>query len=204
MLLKLFNICYRYETQEDPLFLNVNLEIANHAKTGLIGDNGTGKTTLLKIILGEETPDTGQILTGSQLQIGYSAQDLAHLHAENSILTEVTAAARERPDWVRTVLGCLRLEQEKVFQPISALSPGEKNKVSIAKILLSHANFLVLDEPTNHLDIRTREMLEDALIAFTGTMLFVAHDRRFIEKVATEIWDFWAEEAAGNPESSVD
>lgn len=176
------------------LFHELDFAIRTGDRIALTGPNGCGKTTLLKMILGIEPPDAGQILMGSQIQIGYSAQDLAHLNDENSILAEVSRLARTEPDWVRTVLGCLQLEQDKVFLPIGQLSPGEKNKVSIAQILLSQANFLLLDEPTNHLDIRTREMLEEALTGFGGTILFVSHDRRFIETVATEIWNFWDDE----------
>lgn len=189
------------------LFHELDFVIRSGDRIALMGPNGCGKTTLLKIILGKEKPDTGEILSGSRLKIGYSAQDLTHLNDEESILTEVSATTQAQQDWVRTVLGCLELEQDKVFQPVGQLSPGEKNKVSIAKILLSHANFLVLDEPTNHLDIRTREMLEDALVSFTGTILLVSHDRRFIEKVATDIWNFWtppAAEVSNHLESDVD
>jgi len=173
------------------LFRNLDFFIPVGARVALTGPNGCGKTTLLKIILGEERPDSGEIILGHNLNIGYSAQELSHLNPENSILAEVMSQTTDDESWVRTVLGCLKLEQNKVFQTVGTLSLGEQNKVSIAKILLSHANFLILDEPTNHLDILSREILESALLDYPGTILFVSHDRRFIEKVATSVWNFW-------------
>jgi ATP-binding cassette subfamily F protein 3 len=174
------------------LFHDLNFSIRSGQRIALMGPNGCGKTTLLKIILGQEKPDAGEILLGHNLTIGYSSQELTHLIHANSILNEVMSSAQEDQTWVRTVLGCIKIEQDKVHQPIHSLSLGERNKVSIAKTLLSHANFLILDEPTNHLDIRTREIFESALLEYPGTVLFVSHDRRFIERIAEEVWDFWA------------
>ncbi|MBN2091677.1 ABC-F type ribosomal protection protein [candidate division KSB1 bacterium] len=176
---------------EKVLFHDLNFSIRSGQRIALLGPNGCGKTTLLKIILGQEKADSGEILLGHNLTIGYSSQELTHLIHANSILNEVMSSAQEDQTWVRTVLGCIKIEQDKVHQPIHSLSPGERNKVSIAKILLSHANFLILDEPTNHLDIRTREIFESALEDYPGTVLFVSHDRRFIENIAQEVWNFW-------------
>lgn len=177
--------------RENVLFHDLNFSIRSGQRIALMGPNGCGKTTLLKIILGQEKADSGKILLGHNLTIGYSSQELTHLVHTNSILNEVMSSAQEDQTWVRTVLGCLKIEQDKVHQPIHSLSLGERNKVSIAKILLSHANFLILDEPTNHLDIRTREIFESALMDYPGTVLFVSHDRRFIELMAQEVWNFW-------------
>lgn len=173
------------------LFQNIEFTLVAGQRVAIIGPNGCGKTTLLKIILGEEKPDIGEVLLGHNLTIGYSSQELSHLNLENSILNEVMAEAKDDQSWIRTVLGCFKLEQDKVYQPIRSLSLGERNKVSIAKMLLSHANFLILDEPTNHLDINTLEAIENALSEYPGTILFVSHDRRFIQKLADDVWDFW-------------
>ena len=173
------------------LFQNIDFSLTAGQRVAIIGPNGCGKTTLLKILLGEEQADSGEILLGNNLQIGYSSQELSHLDFNNSILSEIMTEAKDDQSWVRTVLGCLKLEQDKVFQTIESLSLGERNKVSMAKMLLSHANFLILDEPTNHLDISTCETIESALLEYPGTILFVSHDRRFIEKVADDVWDFW-------------
>lgn len=177
--------------QRKKLFHDLNFSIRAGQRIALMGPNGCGKTTLLKIILKQEKADSGEILLGQNLTIGYSSQELTHLTQTNSILQEVMSSAQDDQTWVRTILGCLKIEQDKVHQPINSLSLGERNKVSIAKILLSHANFLILDEPTNHLDIHSREIFESALQDYPGTLLFVSHDRRFIEKIAQDVWNFW-------------
>ncbi|MBN1351482.1 ABC-F type ribosomal protection protein [candidate division KSB1 bacterium] len=176
------------------LFHNIEFTLTAGQRIALVGPNGCGKTTLLKLILGEEKPDSGELHLGSNLAIGYSSQELNHLDFHASILDEVMVDAKEDQTWVRTILGCLNLEGDGVYQSIESLSLGERNKVSMAKILLSHANFLILDEPTNHLDIRTRELIENALLEYPGTILFVSHDRHFINKLADDVWNFWQDE----------
>lgn len=175
---------YTHEGEKTPLFSNVQLTICRGERIALIGENGVGKTTLLKALLREDA----QIKHGSNVQIGYYAQELEKLNPKNTILDEVWDDFPNQPEQaIRTVLGNFLFTGEDVLKPIQTLSGGEKARVALAKLMLQRANFLLLDEPTNHLDLTSKEVLEGALQDFEGTILFVSHDRYFINKIADKI-----------------
>lgn len=172
------------------LFSDVAFEIKRGERVALIGDNGTGKTTILKII-NEMIPfDAGKITLGTNVNIGYYDQEHHVLSDEKTLFEEISD---DNPDLnhtqIRNVLAAFLFTNDDVFKRIGELSGGEKGRVSLAKLMLSKANFLILDEPTNHLDIASKEILEEALNNYTGTVLFVSHDRYFINKTATRILD---------------
>ncbi len=170
------------------LFSHVDMEIKRGERVAIIGNNGTGKSTLLKIIMDRLPADMGQIHPGTKVHVGYYDQEQQVLHQEKTIFDEIQD---EYPDMdntrVRSVLAAFLFTGDDVFKQISELSGGERGRVSLAKLMLSEANFLILDEPTNHLDITSKEILEDALNHYTGTVLYVSHDRYFINKTATRI-----------------
>jgi len=170
------------------LFEDLNFSIFKGKNLAVTGPNGCGKTTLLKIILGEIEPDKGELILGHKIKIGYFDQERKSLREEKTILEEATSSdITDNLVWVRTVLGALRLRKDSVFKRIKDLSEGEKGRVIIAKLLLSGANFLILDEPTNHLDIDAREALESALKDYPGSILFVTHDRYLIKKLECDV-----------------
>ena len=171
---------------ELQVFKEFSLTIPQGDRLAVLGKNGSGKTTLLKIIAGVLQPNSGEIYHGSRIKCGYYAQEHEILNFQNAIIEELLAVNTDESA-VRTILGCLKIEREQVYQEISTLSVGERSKVALAKILACNCNLLVLDEPTNHLDIDTRESLENALSQFDGTLVFVSHDRYFINKLATNI-----------------
>lgn len=172
------------------LFSNINFDIKRGERVALIGNNGTGKTTILKIINGIISSDSGEVKLGSKVQIGYYDQEHNVLHKEKTLFDEISD---EYPNLtntqIRNVLAAFLFTNDDVFKHINELSGGERGRVSLAKLMLSEANFLILDEPTNHLDITSKEILESALNSYTGTVLFVSHDRYFINKTATRILD---------------
>ena len=160
----------------------------------IIGNNGTGKTTILKIINGLVKPDGGNVALGAKVHIGYYDQEHQVLHMEKTIFEEISDAYPSMTQTeIRNVLAAFLFTGDEVFQPISTLSGGERGRVSLAKLMLSEANFLILDEPTNHLDIVSKEILEDALREYTGTVLYVSHDRYFINRTATRILELTGE-----------
>lgn len=173
---------------DHPLFQNVSFEIKRGEHVAIIGDNGTGKTTLLKIINELIPMDSGIIKLGTNVEIGYYDQEHHVLHMDKTLFEEISD---DYPDLtnteIRNTLAAFLFTGEDVFKKISALSGGERGRVSLAKLMLSEANFLILDEPTNHLDITSKEILETALNAYEGTVLYVSHDRYFINKTATRI-----------------
>ena len=170
------------------LFEHVDIEIKRGEHVAIIGDNGTGKTTLLKIINELESMDSGQIRLGSKVEIGYYDQEHHVLHMEKTIFEEISDEYPYLTNTeIRNVLAAFLFTGDDVFKLISALSGGERGRVSLAKLMLSEANFLILDEPTNHLDIVSKEILEQALNRYTGTVLYVSHDRYFINQTATRI-----------------
>ena len=170
------------------LFQHINFEIKRGEKVALIGENGTGKTTMLKIINRHVAKDAGMIRLGSRVKIGYYDQEQQVLHDEKTIFQEISDAYPALNNTrIRNVLAAFLFRGEDVFKRISDLSGGERGRVSLAKLMLSSANFLILDEPTNHLDIFSKEILENALNQYTGTVFFVSHDRYFINKTATRI-----------------
>ncbi len=172
------------------LFSDISFEIKRGERVALIGDNGTGKTTMLKII-NEMIPfDSGKITLGTNVHIGYYDQEHQVLHEEKTLFEEISDAYPNLTNTqVRNILAAFLFTDEDVFKRIGDISGGEKGRVSLAKLMLSEANFLILDEPTNHLDIISKEILESALNQYTGTVLFVSHDRYFINKTATRILD---------------
>ena len=170
------------------LFSDLNFEIKRGEKVAIIGDNGTGKTTLLKILNGVCEPDAGSFSLGSKVHIGYYDQEHHVLHMEKTLFEEISDAYPALTNTqIRNVLASFLFTGDDVFKRISDLSGGERGRVSLAKLMLSEANFLILDEPTNHLDITSKEILENALNQYTGTVLYVSHDRYFINKTASRI-----------------
>lgn len=172
------------------IFSNVDIDIKRGERVALIGNNGTGKTTILKIINQLLPKDSGKITLGAQVHIGYYDQEHQVLHAEKTIFDELQDAYPQMNNTrVRNVLATFLFTGEDVFKKIADLSGGERGRVSLAKLMLSNANFLILDEPTNHLDITSKEILENALKNYAGTILYVSHDRYFINQTATRILD---------------
>ena len=173
---------------ELSLFKDLNIDIKRGEHVALIGGNGTGKTTILKLIDHRLTKDSGHITLGSRVKVGYFDQEHHDLSPEKTIFEEMSDSFPDLNNTrIRNVLAAFLFTGDDVFKKIKELSGGERGRVSLAKLMLSPANFLILDEPTNHLDIQSKEILEDALSSYEGTLLFVSHDRYFINKVATRI-----------------
>lgn len=172
------------------LFTDVNFEIKRGEHVAIIGDNGSGKTTLLKILNGLVPADQGTFRLGSNVEIGYYDQEHHVLHSDKTLFEEISDDYPYLNNTqIRNVLAAFLFTGEDVFKRISDLSGGERGRVSLAKLVLSNANFLILDEPTNHLDIMSKEILEDALNGYEGTILYVSHDRYFINRTAHRILD---------------
>lgn len=172
------------------LFEHLAFDIKKGEHVAIIGDNGTGKTTILKIINALVAPDAGEIRLGSNVAVGYYDQEHHVLHMDKTLFEEISDDYPALTNTeIRNTLAAFLFTGEDVFKQVKALSGGERGRVSLAKLMLSEANFLILDEPTNHLDIMSKEILEDALNAYTGTVLYVSHDRYFINKTATRILD---------------
>ena len=172
------------------LFSDVSFEIKRGEHVAIIGDNGTGKTTLLKILNGLVDADHGSFTLGTNVHIGYYDQEHHVLHMEKTIFDEISDDYPSLTNTeIRNMLAAFLFTGDDVFKLIGDLSGGERGRVSLAKLMLSEANFLILDEPTNHLDIASKEILEHALNDYTGTLLYVSHDRYFINQTATRILD---------------
>ena len=172
------------------LFQNISMDIRRGERVALIGDNGAGKTTILKIINSLLPADRCEMRLGAKVHIGYYDQEHQVLHDNKSIFEEISDDYPSLNNTrIRNVLAAFLFTGDDVFKQISELSGGERGRVSLAKLMLSHANFLILDEPTNHLDIQSREILEETLQNYTGTVLYVSHDRYFINQTATRILD---------------
>lgn len=170
------------------LFEGVSLEVAGGERIALIGDNGTGKSTLLKIILGEETPDSGKLRMGPTVKTGYLPQQVHFDHPERNLVDTMIYDLDCSAQNARNRLGAFKFRGEDVFKPVSALSGGEQSRLRLCMLMDEKINLLILDEPTNHLDIQSREWIEEAVEEYEGNLLFVSHDRYFIDRFANRIW----------------
>ena len=180
------NLSKSYE--DKMLFQKVSFDIKRGEKICLIGPNGVGKTTLLKILLNEIQPDTGTVRQGHNVLFGYYDQEQQLLNSTNTVLEELHSSYKLYTETeLRNLLGRFLFKGDDVFKQISSLSGGEKSRLALLKIMLSGSNFLLMDEPTNHLDISSKEVFEDALLDFPGTLLMVSHDRYFLNKVPSRI-----------------
>ncbi len=171
------------------LFSNVELLVEGGERIAFLGDNGAGKSTFLKILMGEEHPDTGKLKYGPSVKVAYLPQIIHFAHPERSLLDTMlyekncsTQAARDR-------LGAFQFRGEDVFKPVSSLSGGEQSRLRLCMLMDEKVNLLILDEPTNHLDIASREWVEAALDEYDGALLFVSHDRYFVDRFATRVWE---------------
>lgn len=170
------------------LFQSLSLDIKRGEKVALIGDNGTGKTTLFRLILDQMKPDIGEIRLGAKVNCGYYDQEHGSLEDNHTLIEELSETYPTlKTSEIRNILAAFLFTGEDVFKKISQLSGGEKGRISLAKLMLSESNFLLLDEPTNHLDITSKEILESTLNNYTGTILYISHDRYFINKTADRI-----------------
>ena len=174
-----------------PLFSNLTFDVKRGDRIAIVGPNGIGKTTMFKILLNDLLPDTGSITFGSRVDPAYYDQEHSSLNTSKTIFDDVHDEYPLMTNGeIRSALAAFQFKGEDVFKEISILSGGERGRVVLCKLLLKQANFLILDEPTNHLDIQSKEILEDALDGFEGTILFISHDRYFINKIANKILDF--------------
>lgn len=177
------------------LFSDLNFNIKRGEKVAIIGNNGTGKTTILKIIIGSVDADSGEIQLGSKVHIGYYDQAMQLLDPNKTLFDELQDAYPHLDNTtVRNILAAFLFTEDDVFKQIKDISGGERGRVSLAKLMLSESNFLILDEPTNHLDMVSKEILENVLNSYSGTILYVSHDRYFINKTATRILDLTDEQ----------
>ena len=170
------------------LFDHVNLEVVGGERIALLGDNGTGKSTLLKILLKEEEPDSGKLKMGPTVKVGYLPQIIHFSHPERNLVDTMIYEQDCSTQTARNRLAAFNFRGEDVFKPVSALSGGEQSRLRLCMLMDEKINLLILDEPTNHLDIASREWIEDAVADYEGNLLFVSHDRYFIKQFATRIW----------------
>lgn len=186
--LKIRDLAFQYDPSDGFIFENVDIDISRQDRVAIVGPNGIGKSTLLKTIIGQLEPAMGQIQYGTNVQIGYYDQEQTNLSANKTVLNELWDDYPNLPEKeIRTILGNFLFSGDDVLKPVSALSGGEKARLILAKLMLQKANFLIMDEPTNHLDLDSKEVLESALIDFPGTLLFVSHDRYFINRIADRV-----------------
>lgn len=182
------DLSFRYEGTDEAIFSRLNLHINRRERIALVGPNGVGKTTLLKTILGRLKPASGIIRLGTNVEIGYYDQEQTTLSHQKTVLQELwDEYPKENEKDIRTVLGNFLFSGDDVLKPVPALSGGEKARIALAKLMMHKANLLLLDEPTNHLDIDSKEVLEAALINYPGTIMFVSHDRYFINRIAGQV-----------------
>ena len=183
------DISVSYE-QNEPIITNVNFAISRSDSIALVGPNGIGKSTLLKAITNKLGNIEGDLHYGSHVSIGYYDQEQSNLTSNKRVLNELWDEYPLKPEKeIRTILGNFLFTKDDVLKPVSTLSGGEKARLALAKLMLQQSNFLILDEPTNHLDLDSKEILENALIDYPGTLLFVSHDRYFINRVATKVFE---------------
>jgi len=176
---------------ERSIYRNLSMQVLRGERIAVIGKNGAGKTTLLKLLAQEVAPGAGRVTLGHNVVTGYFAQHHAELlDGSRTILEEVHSLAPSQPQsWVRSVLGAFLFSGDEVDKRIAVLSGGERARVALARLLVAPANFLLMDEPTNHLDLDSAEALIDALTRYEGTLLFVSHNRSFVNGLATQVWE---------------
>lgn len=186
--LKIDTLSFQYPDEQTPLFSDVKIHVNRGERIALVGPNGVGKSTLLKLLIGKLKQDKGTITLGTNVEIGYYDQELATLTSNKTVLDELwdEYPTIDEKD-IRTVLGNFLFSGDDVLKPVHTLSGGEKARLALSKLRMQKANFLILDEPTNHLDIDSKEVLEAALMDFPGTIIFVSHDRYFINKITDQI-----------------
>lgn len=186
--LKVEDLRMSFEGRE--IFKNISFDIYRNERAAIIGDNGVGKTTLFKIVLGELFQDGGKAKMGESVNVGYFDQEQKSLNLENTIFDEIRDAFPMLTNFeIRSYLAKFMFYDTDVFREISELSGGERARISLLKLMISDCNFILMDEPTNHLDIDSKEILEDAILDFEGTLLIISHDRYFLNKVASKILD---------------
>ncbi|MFB1052211.1 ABC-F family ATP-binding cassette domain-containing protein [Paraliobacillus sp. JSM ZJ581] len=192
--IKVKELAFHYDDTDDPIFSDLSFQVSRGDRIALVGPNGVGKTTLLKTITGDLHPSNGDIQIGSKVDIGYYDQEQTKLHSTKSVLMELwdDYPMIDEKD-IRTTLGNFLFSGDDVLKTVSALSGGEKARLALAKLMMQKANLLILDEPTNHLDLDSKEVLEAALIDFPGTIIFVSHDRYFINEIASEVLEMQPE-----------
>jgi ATP-binding cassette subfamily F protein 3 len=184
---------YKQSAAEDKLLVKVNdLNLLRGDRVGLLGPNGAGKTTLLRTLIGELPTLKGHVNIGNSVRVGYYSQTHSGLNMERSIVDEIRQVSALSEEGARSFLARFLFSGDDVFKQVGMLSGGERSRVALAKLTLQGSNLLILDEPTNHLDLQSRQFLEEVLSEFDGTLLFVSHDRYFIDSLATMIWEIEA------------
>ena len=181
------DVRYAHEDSEEPLLEGLELVVERGERVALLGPNGTGKSTIMRLATGELSPQRGSVRLGHNVAPAYQDQQLARLDDGKTVLQEAMDATGFDAPEARELLGAFLFSGDDVFKKVAALSGGERNRLSLAEIVVSGANLLLLDEPTNNLDIPAREALEEALLGFRGTMFFISHDRYFLRKLATRV-----------------
>ncbi len=187
VVLEMEGVRYGYEDSAEPLLKDLEIIIERGERVALLGPNGAGKSTIMRLAAGELEPQAGSVRLGHNVSIAYQDQQLSRLDPRKTVLEETRDTTGLDPPDARDLLGAFLFSGEDVFKKVSSLSGGEKNRLSLAEIVASDANFLLLDEPTNDLDIPAREALEEALLNYRGTLFFVSHDRYFLRKLATRV-----------------
>ena len=174
----------------EEIFRNITLDLYRQERCAIIGENGVGKTTLFRIIMGEENKDSGEVRIGSSVNIGYFDQEQKSLDLDNTMFEEISKAYPMLTNFeIRSYLAKFMFYEDDVNRLVGELSGGERARISLLKLMISDTNFILMDEPTNHLDIDSKEILEDAILDYEGTVLIISHDRYFLNKIATKIYD---------------
>jgi ATP-binding cassette, subfamily F, member 3 len=189
VVLEMEDVRYAHDDADEPLLEGLDLVIERGERVALLGPNGTGKSTIMRLATGELSPQKGTVRPGNNVTLAYQDQQLARLDDSKTVLAEAMEATGFDAPEARDLLGAFLFSGEDVFKKVRSLSGGERNRLSLAEIVVSGANMLLLDEPTNNLDIPAREALEDALLEYRGTMFFISHDRYFLRKLATRVVD---------------
>jgi ATP-binding cassette, subfamily F, member 3 len=187
VVLEMEDVRYAHDDSDEPLLEELDLVVERGERVVLLGSNGTGKSTLMRLAAGELSPQRGTVRLGHNVALAYQDQQLARLDDSKTVLQEVMDATGFKAPEARDLLGAFLFSGEDVFKKVSSLSGGERNRLSLAEVVVSGANLLLLDEPTNNLDIPAREALEEALLEYRGTMFFISHDRYFLRKLATRV-----------------